>query len=164
MSWEEFVTRFQSEFALAIEMQQLAREFQDLRQTTETVAEITAKFRERALLVPQYIADEEMMKTRYHDMLRDDIREFVSFSGCKNLNDMIERARERAIELELRMKRMSEQVQTVVGQAKRPKTSDLHTRGQQGQSRCGMYGKPHSAGMSINGFRLFQMWSDRSYE
>ena len=52
MTWEEFVTRFQEEFAPAIEVQQLAKEFQDLRQTTKTVAEITSKFRERDLLVP----------------------------------------------------------------------------------------------------------------
>lgn len=70
------------------------REFQDLRHTIETVAEITAKFRERALLVPQYAVDEEMKKTRYQNMLRDDIRELVSFSGCKTLNDMIARAQE----------------------------------------------------------------------
>ena len=55
-------------------MQQLAREFQDLTQTTESVAEITTKFRERALFVPQYAADEEMKKARYHEMLRSDIR------------------------------------------------------------------------------------------
>ncbi|XP_042752697.1 zinc finger BED domain-containing protein RICESLEEPER 2-like [Lactuca sativa] len=58
----------------------------------KSIAEITAKFRERALLVLQYVADEEMMKTRYHAMMRDDIWEFVSFSGCKTLNDMIEKA------------------------------------------------------------------------
>ena len=50
--------------------------------------EITAKFRERALLVPQYTVDEVMRKTRYHDMLRDNIKEFVSFSRCKTLNNM----------------------------------------------------------------------------
>ena len=69
-------------------MQQLEREFQDLHQTIETVAKINAKFQERALLVPQYAADEEMKKTRYHDMLRDDIREFVIFSGCKTLKSV----------------------------------------------------------------------------
>ena len=42
-----------------------------------------------------------MRKTRYHDMLRDDIRDFMSFSGYKTLNDMIEMACEREIELEL---------------------------------------------------------------
>ena len=51
----------------------------DMRQTTETVAEITAKFRERALLVPQYAGVEDMRRTRYHDMLRADIREHVVF-------------------------------------------------------------------------------------
>lgn len=47
------------------------------------VAEIDAKFRERALLVLQFAMDEEMKKMRYHDMLKDDIREFVSYSSAR---------------------------------------------------------------------------------
>ena len=34
MTWEDFVQRFDREFAPAIEVHQLAREFQDLCQTT----------------------------------------------------------------------------------------------------------------------------------
>lgn len=49
----------------------IAREFQDLRHTTKTVGEIIAKFRERALLVLEYVMDEEMKKIMYHDMLRN---------------------------------------------------------------------------------------------
>ena len=86
------------EFAPAIDVHHLVREFQDLHQTTETVAEITAKFKERALLVPQYTADKDMKKTKYHDTMRDDIREFVSMSSCKTLVDMIYRARESEID------------------------------------------------------------------
>ena len=41
---------------------------------------------------------------RYHDMLREDIRDFESFSGCKTPNDMIENVNEREIKLEHRMK------------------------------------------------------------
>ena len=41
----------------------------------------------------------EMKKVRYHDMLINEIREYVSFSGCKTSNDMIVRAHEREIEL-----------------------------------------------------------------
>ena len=118
------------------------REFQDLQQTTEIVVEITAKFRERALLVPQYVANEEMKKTRYHSMLRDDIHDFLSFSGCKTLNDMVEKAREPEIGLELRRKRKSEQVQAAVGRAKKPKTSDPPSRGHQGHGRCSKCGNP----------------------
>ena len=71
------------------------REFHGLQQTTETMAEITAKFRERALLIPQYATDEEMRQTRCHSMLRDDIWEFMRFTGCKTVNDIVEKARER---------------------------------------------------------------------
>ena len=77
-----FCDLFREEFAPAVKEPQLAREFLDIRQTPETVTEITAKFRERALL-PQYAADEEMRKPCYHDMLRSDIREFVSFLSAR---------------------------------------------------------------------------------
>lgn len=91
MTWGDFTTRFRVEFAPIIELQQLSREFQDLQRMKEIVAEITAKFRERALLVTQYVADEEMKKTRYHEMLRSDIRQMVSCSSCNTLEDMIDR-------------------------------------------------------------------------
>ncbi|XP_052621903.1 uncharacterized protein LOC111883756 [Lactuca sativa] len=113
MTWSDFVTRFRAEFAPAVELQQLAREFLDMRQTTESVAEITAKFRERALLVPQYAGDDEMQRTRYHDMLRAEIREHVSFSACPTLDSMIARAREREIDLEHIAKRKSDQTFTL---------------------------------------------------
>nr|KAJ0188621.1 hypothetical protein LSAT_V11C900471890 [Lactuca sativa] len=117
--------RFDHEFEPSVEVQRLMREFQDLQQTFETMVEINAKFWERALLVPLYAANEEM---RYHSMKRDDIREFVSFSGCKTVIEMVEKAHEQEIELELRKKRKPEQVQAVVGQAKKPNTSDRPSR------------------------------------
>ena len=91
------------------------REFQDLQHTTKTVAEFTTKFRERSLLVPQYAVDEEIKKMRYDSMLRDNIRDFVSFTRYKTLNDMVEKAREWETELELRIKRKLEQVRAAMG-------------------------------------------------
>ena len=44
MTWSDFVTKFRVEFAPAVELQQLAREFLDMRQTTETVADIPTHF------------------------------------------------------------------------------------------------------------------------
>nr|KAJ0192258.1 hypothetical protein LSAT_V11C800444800 [Lactuca sativa] len=82
-----------------IESAQLTSFYPEGSKTTETVAEITAKYRERALLVPQYAGDEDMRRTRYHDMLRVNIREHVSFSACPTLDSMIARAREREIDL-----------------------------------------------------------------
>ena len=67
-TWSEFTTQFRDEFAPMIVVQQLAREFQDIEQTIEKVVEITTKFRKRAILVPQYVEDEEMKKAWYHEM------------------------------------------------------------------------------------------------
>lgn len=72
------------------------------------MAKITANFLGRDLLVPQYAADEEMKKNRYHNMLRSDIREFVSYLAYPKLEDMILRAREQEIVLEHIIKRKVE--------------------------------------------------------
>lgn len=121
------MTIFRALFAPTIEAQQLAREFQVLRQVTETMAKITTKFKERDLLVLQYVVEEEMNKTRYHDMLMDGI--IVSMSGCRTLDGMIDNAREREINLELRTKQKPTQVQEAEGPKKRPKTFDLRSIG-----------------------------------
>ena len=81
---DDFSNKFRVELASVFKVHQLVREFLDLYQTTEAEAEITSMFRERALLVPQYATDEEMKKVRYHDMLWDDIRDFVSIFGVRN--------------------------------------------------------------------------------
>lgn len=110
----KFCHQVQGEVCTYYELQQLARDFHDLQQMMETMADIASKFRERALFVPQYAVDEEVKKSRYHNMLRAKIREFVSFSFYQTLEQMIDRTREREIKLELQKKRKSPQVQTVV--------------------------------------------------
>ena len=69
MSWDDFQTRFWAKCARAFEAQQLAQELLDLHQTTKTVAELTAKSRERAYIVPQYAVDEEIKKISYQNIL-----------------------------------------------------------------------------------------------
>lgn len=56
-----------------IKVQQLAQEYLALKQTIETVVEITAKLRESAFFYPQYATTKEMKMTLYHDMLRTEI-------------------------------------------------------------------------------------------
>lgn len=86
-------------------------------------------FCEMALLVLQYVTDEEMKKARYHDMLRSDIREFVSISSCRTLEDMVARARERELDLEMENKRNSDQVKSLEDLGKRPKVFYSRSRG-----------------------------------
>ena len=51
-----------------------------------------------------------MKKSRYHEMIRRNIRQFVSRSSCKTLDAMMARDRKREIDLEMDKKRKSDQV------------------------------------------------------
>lgn len=125
MIGDDFVMKFKSEFAPVIKVQQLEREFQDLRQTTESVAKITTILREMALLVMQYVVDEETKKARYHDKLKDEIREFMNMSSCKILEDTIAWAREQEIDLDAVTKRKLVQTEVLKASRKKPKVVDL---------------------------------------
>ncbi|XP_052625749.1 uncharacterized protein LOC128132809 [Lactuca sativa] len=96
-----------------------------------------------ALLVPKYVVDEEMKKSRYHEMLRSDIRKFVSRSSCKMLENMIAQAKKREIDLDTERKRKPDEVQTFAGSGKRPKVSDSRLRGHHDRSRYGNCGRTH---------------------
>ena len=100
LTWDEFVEQFRRQYVPRVERERIAREFMTLEQTTETVTEITRKFTEMLLFCPQYVRDEEFKMTRYADMLRTNIREFVNASQHTSLASMIEAARRREIELE----------------------------------------------------------------
>ena len=73
-------------------------------QTTETVNEITDIFLEKSLFCPEYVANEKMKMYRYMNVLRPDIREFVTIARCQDLNQMMEVARARELYLEERPK------------------------------------------------------------
>ncbi|XP_023757544.1 uncharacterized protein LOC111906035 [Lactuca sativa] len=112
--------------------------------------------RERTLPVSQYVADEEIKKAWYHEMLRSDIRQFVSRSSCKMLEDMISRARKWEIDLEMEKKRKYEYVSIVEGSGKRPEVSDSRPRGHQGCNCCGRCGKMHEGACIVGGSGCFK--------
>lgn len=89
-------------------------------------------------------------------MLRDYIREYVSLLGCKTLDDMIARAREWKIDLELLSKQRPVQRPTSEGQTKRPKTVDSRSRGYQGQGHCAKCRKNHEDSFRKKGGSCFR--------
>jgi len=52
----------------------------------------------------------------------------VSFTGCKTLNDIVEKACKREMKLDFRIKRNHEQARAAVGQDKKPKALDSSSR------------------------------------
>ena len=97
MTWEQFETQFRAEFIPRVEVERISQEYQNLKQTTETIPEMNKRFIELARFCPEYAATEEMKIGRYMSMLRDDIKEFVSASSHATLAGLMEAARRREL-------------------------------------------------------------------
>ena len=69
-------------------------------QTTESVNEIIDKFLEKSLFCSEYVANEKMNMYRYMNVLRPDIREFMTTARCQDLNQMMEMAQASELYLE----------------------------------------------------------------
>ncbi|KAJ9567317.1 hypothetical protein OSB04_003283 [Centaurea solstitialis] len=105
MTWEQFKELFKEQYVPQVEMERLTGEFLVMKQTTETVNQITYLFLERSLFCPEYVASERMKMYRYAEILKPEIREFVVMSECKTFHRMHEVARTRELELERQNKR-----------------------------------------------------------
>ncbi|KAL4574459.1 hypothetical protein LXL04_021291 [Taraxacum kok-saghyz] len=129
MPWEDFVTRFRTQYVPQVEMDRLAREFLTMEQTTESIPELNRKFNEMALFCPQYAADEGMKMARYTQMLRTDIREFVVAYPRTSLAELMDAARRREMEVEMQVQKRKAAQALIPASAgsKKGKTSDRHT-------------------------------------
>jgi hypothetical protein len=83
-----------------VEVERVTREFLVLEQRSESVTEITRRFREMAFFCPEYVAIEPMKITRYFSMLRTDIREIVINMEYDTLESLVTVARRCELELE----------------------------------------------------------------
>ena len=79
-------------------------------------------------MVPQYAGDEDIWRNHYHNKLRSDIREHVSYSTCPAMDSMIAREKEREIGLEHIRKRKAEEGQVTGVSGKKPKRSNTRKK------------------------------------
>ncbi|KAJ9556112.1 hypothetical protein OSB04_010726 [Centaurea solstitialis] len=93
MTWDAFKVLFDEQFSPRVERERIIAEFLNLKQTTESVNEITNQFLEKALFCPDYVSNETMRMYRYRGVLKPEIREFVSTTTCTSFNAMVEAAR-----------------------------------------------------------------------
>ncbi|KAJ9545025.1 hypothetical protein OSB04_024732 [Centaurea solstitialis] len=142
MTWEEFKGLFKAEFEPQVEIERLTNEFLYMKQTTESVSEITEKFLEKSRFCPNYVADETMKMYRYGQMLKAEIREFVLMTNCTNFQQMFEKARLREIELERQGKRKKEE-HSQVPSNKKFKGIVQRSEGKREYPKCSKCGRNH---------------------
>ncbi|KAJ9565502.1 hypothetical protein OSB04_001468 [Centaurea solstitialis] len=140
MTWEQF----KEQYVPQVEVERLTGEFLAMKQTTETVNEITDLFLEHSLFCPEYVASERMKMSRYVEVLKPEIREFVVMSECKTFHRMHEVARIRELELERQSKRKkAETTQTQTQPTKKFKPTEPRVVVKKEFPNCPKCGRHH---------------------
>ena len=140
ITWAQFVEWFNAEFTPRVEVERISLDFQNLKQTTESVQEMNTKFIEMARFCPLYAANEDMKIARYLGMLREDIREFVSLNRYTALAEVMEAARRRELFLasSTTSKRKEAPIDAVpVSSYSKKKRHDHRGNGKKGESSKG---------------------------
>ncbi|XP_022014849.1 uncharacterized protein LOC110914360 [Helianthus annuus] len=169
LTWQEFKEPFLKYHCPQSAIDRIQEDFLHLRQKDETIDEITNTFLDKLKFCKEIAGTERMKINRYHGMLKAEYREFIIRAKCETLNELINLARDREIELrrqaESGEKRVPENVpssspskkQKFQDQGKKDKAKGsipkcktcgkLHTwgclKGKKGCYNCGQEGHPY---------------------
>ncbi|XP_076885127.1 uncharacterized protein LOC143534547 [Bidens hawaiensis] len=105
MSWEEFKPIFLKHFSPRVAIDRITEELLHMHQGNETVDGIFGIFYDKAKFCPSPFTSEDAWMTRFHLILKTEIREFISPSKCGSLEELLNWAREREVELKGQLER-----------------------------------------------------------
>ncbi|XP_021974872.1 uncharacterized protein LOC110869984 [Helianthus annuus] len=169
LTWQEFKEPFLKYHCPQSAIDRIQEDFLLLCQKKETIDEITNTFPDKLKFCKEIAGTERMKINRYHGMLKAEYQEFIIPAKCETLNELINIARDREIELRRQVergeKRVSENVpssspskkQKFQDQSKKDKAKGsipkcktywkLHTgeclKGKKGCYNCGQDGHPY---------------------
>ncbi|XP_035845332.1 uncharacterized protein LOC118491569 [Helianthus annuus] len=147
--WQEFKESFLKYYSPQSAIDKIQEDFLRLRQKNETIDEITNKFLERVKFCEEIAGTERQRIIRYHAMLKAEYREFVNPSKCATLNELIEWARDREIEIKIQVERGEKRVAekpTNASPSKKARYQDQSKKGKTSSEipTCKTCGKHHS--------------------
>ncbi|XP_022040541.1 uncharacterized protein LOC110943093 [Helianthus annuus] len=105
MTWQEFKGPFMRYHCPQSAIDKIQEDFLRLRQKNESVNEISNAFMDKMKFCGDLVTTERMKINRFYGVLKAEIREFITPSKCETLDELINLARDREIEI----KRQEEQ-------------------------------------------------------
>ncbi|XP_021991428.1 uncharacterized protein LOC110888196 [Helianthus annuus] len=99
LTWQEFKEPFLKYHFPQSAIDRIQEDFLHLHQKDETIDEITNTFLDKLKFCKEIAGTERMKINRYHGMLKAEYREFIIPAKCETLNELINLARDREIEL-----------------------------------------------------------------
>ncbi|KAI3696414.1 hypothetical protein L1987_79428 [Smallanthus sonchifolius] len=99
MTWEEFKVAFLKYHCPQAAVDRMTEEFLLMRQTNESIDELAGAFFDRAKFYPDVVSTEKAKIDRFYAMLTVEFKDIISPSSLTTLVDLINRCREREVEL-----------------------------------------------------------------
>ncbi|KAJ0641390.1 putative nucleotidyltransferase, Ribonuclease H [Helianthus annuus] len=149
LTWQEFKESFLKYYSPQSAIDKIQEDFLRLRQKDETIDEITNKFLERVKFCEEIAGTERQRIVRYHAMLKAEYQEFVNPSKCATLNELIEWARDREIEIKRQVERGEKRAAEKPTNANPSKKARYQDQSKKGKASgeiptCKTCGKHHS--------------------
>ncbi|XP_022042039.1 uncharacterized protein LOC110944700 [Helianthus annuus] len=99
MTWQEFKEPFMRYHCPQSAINKIQEDFLCLRQKNETINEITNTFLDKMKFCGDFVKTERMKINRYYGVLRAEFREFITPSKYETLDELINCARDRELEI-----------------------------------------------------------------
>nr|GEX90908.1 reverse transcriptase domain-containing protein [Tanacetum cinerariifolium] len=95
MYWNEFKELFLQKFSPHAELKNIQMDFLNTHQLTQQpVHGFSMTFLDRACFLPEYVNDQKLLMNHYVDILKKEIRKFVSAKDWKNMDELMNAALE----------------------------------------------------------------------
>ncbi|XP_022003904.1 uncharacterized protein LOC110901381 [Helianthus annuus] len=149
LTWQEFKEPFLKYHCPQSAIDRIQEDFLHLRQKDETIDEITNTFLDKLKFCKEIAGTERMKINRYHGMLKAEYREFIIPAKCETLNELINLARDREIELRRQAERGEKRVSENVPSTSPSKKQKFQDQGKKDKAKgsipkCKTCGKLHT--------------------
>ncbi|XP_022027911.1 uncharacterized protein LOC110929097 [Helianthus annuus] len=99
MTWQEFKESFMRYHCPQSAIDKIQEDFLRLRQKNESINEISNIFMDKMKFCGDFVKTERMKISRFYGVLKAEFREFITPSKCETLDELINLARDREIEI-----------------------------------------------------------------
>ncbi|XP_035842153.1 uncharacterized protein LOC118488855 [Helianthus annuus] len=138
MTWQEFKRPFMRYHCPQSAIDKIQEDFLRLRQKNESVNEISNAFMDKMKFCGELVTTQRMKINRFHGVLKAEIREFITPSKCETLDELINLARDREIEIK-RQEERGEKRPSEKGASSSPsKKGKFQDQGRKGKSKGGI--------------------------
>ncbi|XP_035830927.1 uncharacterized protein LOC118480272 [Helianthus annuus] len=138
MTWQEFKEPFMKYHCPQSAIDKIQEDFLRLRQKNETINEISSIFLDKMKFCAEFVQTERMKINRFYGILKAEFMEFITPSKCETLDELINLARDREIEIR-RQEERGEKRPSEKGTSSSPsKRGNFQDQGRKEKSKSGI--------------------------